>query len=425
MAAEAEDHLANLLSRRRTLLGPAYRTFYDRPIEVVRGEGVHLFDRDGTEYLDAYNNVPCVGHAHPRVVAAIAEQAALLNTHTRYPAEPILDYAERLLATLGPGPEHTIFTCSGSEANDLALRIARFWTSHTGVVVTANAYHGGTSAVAEASPSLGPSVAPGPSVRTVLPPAPGADDPQAEGERMAAELRSAVAEFEAEGTGFAAFLADTIFSSDGIIPGPVGFLQPLADEVRASGGLFIGDEVQAGFARTGSMWGFQRHGLEPDLVTMGKPMGNGMPVAAVAARAELLDRFGRETRYFNTFGGNSVSIAAAAAVLDVIEGEGLQSNAAVVGDYLRDGLETVAGSSPLLRNVRGAGLFVAVDGVAQGGDSAEVATRIVNGLRDRRVLVGTTGPNNDVLKIRPPLVFTRVDADHLLEALEDVLVTVA
>jgi 4-aminobutyrate aminotransferase-like enzyme len=422
---EAEDHLSSLLARRRALLGPVYRTFYERPIEIVRGEGVHLFDRDGTEYLDAYNNVPAVGHAHPRVVAAVADQAGRLNTNTRYPAEPILDYAERVLGTLGADLDHVMFTCSGSEANDLALRIARYWTGKAGVVVTANAYHGVTAAVAEISPSLGPAVAPGPSVCTVLPPAPAAEDAEAEGQRMAAELRSAVAELEADGAGFAALLVDPIFSSDGIVPDPIGFLRPVAESVRAAGGLLIADEVQAGFGRTGRMWGFQRHWLEPDLVTMGKPMGNGMPVAAVAGRAELLDRFGREIRYFNTFGGNSVSVAAATAVLDVIQEEGLMENAADVGIYLRTGLETLVAASPMLRDVRGAGLFVAADGFAPGGDPAEVANRILNGLRDRRVLVGTTGAGGEVLKIRPPLVFARADADRLLQALEDVLRTLA
>ncbi|MEZ5076965.1 MAG: aspartate aminotransferase family protein [Solirubrobacterales bacterium] len=425
MAPEAEDRLSSLLARRRALLGPAYRTFYERPIEIVRGEGVHLFDRDGTEYLDAYNNVPVVGHSHPRVVAAIAEQAGRLNTNTRYPAEPILDYAERVLGTLGTDLDRVMFTCSGSEANDLALRIARFWTGKAGLVVTANAYHGVTAAVAEASPSLGSSVAPGPSVRTIPPPAPAAEDAEAVGGRMAAELRSAVAELEAGGTGFAALLIDSIFSSDGIVPDPIGFLRPVAEAVRAAGGLLIVDEVQAGFGRTGGMWGFQRHRLEPDLVTMGKPMGNGMPVAAVAGRAELLDRFGRQVRYFNTFGGSSVSIAAATAVLDVIQQEDLMENAADVGIYLRTGLEGLVARSPILCNVRGAGLFVAADAIAPDGDQAQVASRILNGLRDRRVLVGTTGMRGEVLKIRPPLVFARADADRLLEALEGVLRTLA
>ncbi|MBS1879601.1 MAG: aminotransferase class III-fold pyridoxal phosphate-dependent enzyme [Actinobacteria bacterium] len=416
-----------LLARRRRLLGPAYRHFYEDPVEIVRGEGVHLFDAAGNEYLDAYNNVPCVGHAHPRVVAAIADQAGRLNTHTRYLAAPILDYAERLLATLGGGLGHLMFTCSGSEATDLALRIARFQSGRRGVVVTANAYHGLTTAASEVSPSLGPAVAPGEAVRTIAAPAPGAADPEREGERMAAELAVAVAELEAAGHGFAAFLADSIFSSDGVVPDPAGFLRPLAAAVAAHGGLYVADEVQAGFARTGeAMWGFQRHGIEPDLVTMGKPMGNGMPIAAVAARAELVEEFGRTIRYFNTFGGNSVSIVAATAVLDVIEDEGLLANAAATGAQLLAALTELEGRHPLLRHARGAGLFTGVDVAAAGkptagADSAALADAIVNGLRRHRVLIAATGPRGDVLKIRPPLPFAAADVDRLAGALDDVL----
>ncbi len=411
-----------LLERRRRLLGPAYRHFYADPVEIVGGEGVHLFDAAGTEYLDGYNNVPCVGHAHPRVVAAIAAQAARLNTHTRYLAEPILDYSERLLASLGEPLGNVMYACSGSEATDLALRVARFATGREGVVATANAYHGVTAAAAEVSPSLGRSVAPGPSVRTIAAPSPDATDPVAEGERMARDLGDAIADLEAAGYGFAAFIADSIFSSDGIRPAPRGVLGPLAAEVRSRGGLFIADEVQAGFARTGEeMWGFRRHGIAPDLVTMGKPMGNGMPIAAVACRPDLLERFGAETRYFSTFGGNSVSIAAATAVLDVIEEERLAENAIDVGAYLLARLAELETRFPVLTGARGAGLFLAVTIVAADGEHALAADRILNGLRERGVLLGTTGPGRDVLKIRPPLVFSRADADRLVSALAETL----
>lgn len=424
----ADSHLrdAELLERRRRLLGPAYRHFYEEPLEIVRGNGVHLYDADGVEYLDAYNNVPCVGHSHPRVVAAIAEQAGRLNTHTRYLAEPILDYSERLLDSLGAGLGHVMFTCTGSEATDLALRIARFHTGDTGVVVTSNAYHGVTTAAAAVSPSLGAAVAPGPEVRTIAAPSPGAIDAREEGARMAAELEAAVAELEAAGHGFAALFADSIFSSDGIIPDPAGFLRPLAAAVADRGGLFVADEVQAGFARTGgSMWGFERHGITPDLVTMGKPMGNGMPVAAVATRAELLDEFGATIRYFNTFGGNSVSIAAATAVLDVIEDEALLSSADAVGRALLDGLVELERRHEILRAARGAGLFIGVGIASPRGDSAALADRVVEGLRERRVLLAATGPDKDVLKIRPPLVFSLADADRLVTALDEVLGSLA
>lgn len=416
--SERKRRRAMLLDRRRRLLGPAYRLFYDEPLEIVRGEGVHLFDTDGVEYLDAYNNVPCVGHAHPRVASAIAKQASRLNTHTRYLAEPTLDYAERLLDSLGPPLDQVMFTTSGSEAIDLSLRIARFETGRRGVVATSNAYHGVTSAAAEVSPSLGSLVAPGPHVRTIMPPDPSVDG-ASQGDRMAGELKRAVEDLEADGLGFAAFICDSIFASDGILPGPAGVLQPVAAEARARGGFLIADEVQAGFARTGEeMWGFRRHGIDPDIVAMGKPMGNGMPIAAVACRAELLERFGAETRFFSTFGGNSVSIAAAAAVLDVLEEECLQKNAATVGAYLEAGLRQLANRSPTLGAPRGAGLFVGLPII---GSSPETPDRILNELRDRRVLIGVTGRDCDVLKIRPPLVFSIADADRLLTALASVL----
>jgi 4-aminobutyrate aminotransferase-like enzyme len=421
-ASAGAGRRADLLARRRRLLGPAYRHFYAEPVEIVRGEGTRLFDADGVEYLDAYNNVPCVGHSHPRVVEAITVQAARLNTHTRYLAEPILAYSERLLASLGAPLDHVMFTCSGSEATDLALRVARFASGNEGVVATANAYHGVTAAAAEVSPSLGPAVAPGPTVRTIAVPSPGATDAAAEGERMAGELAAATQDLEAAGIGFAAFICDSVFSSDGIRPGPTGLLGPLAAEVRARGGVFIADEVQAGFARTGAeTWGFRRHGIAPDLVTMGKPMGNGMPIAAVACRADLVERFGAETRFFSTFGGNSVGIAAATAVLDVIEEEGLAANALDVGGHLLAGLTELQERFPNVTDARGAGLFLGVTIVDPGGDDAAAADRILNGLRDHRVLVGTTGPDHNVLKIRPPLVFSAADADRLLAALEATL----
>jgi 4-aminobutyrate aminotransferase-like enzyme len=235
---------------------------------------------------------------------------------------------------------------------------------------------------------------------------------------MAARLAAAAADLEAAGHGFACFICDPIFSSDGIRPGPVGSLAAVAAEVRRRGALFIADEVQTGFARTGEeMWGFRRHGVEPDLVTMGKPMGNGMPIAATATRADLLERFGRETRFFSTFGGNSVSIAAATAVLDEIEAAGLQASSLAVGAHLLAGLAELERHTPHLANARGAGLFVAVDVVDPGATGRPA--RVLNDLRHRRVLAGLTGPGGDTLKIRPPLVFSRADADLLLEALEE------
>jgi 4-aminobutyrate aminotransferase-like enzyme len=406
-----------LIARRNAALGGAYRLFYERPVEFVRGSGVYLYDPDGVAYLDAYNNVPSVGHSHPRVTEAVSRQLATLNTHTRYLTDGVVAYAERLLATHTIGPAHAMFTCTGSEANDLALRIARSCTGGTGVIVTENAYHGVTAAVAELSPSLGPQVPLGAHVRTVPAPAPGSD--------FAAGVAAAIEDLRRHGLRLAAFLADSLFSSDGVLPDPAGFLAPVADLVRAAGGLYIADEVQSGFGRTGSrMWGYQRHaGLTPDIVTMGKPMGNGLPIAGIVARETVLAEFGRTARYFNTFGGNPVCIAAAAAVLDVLADEGLQANSLETGGYLKDAITRLAADSPVLADVRGAGLYVGADVVSAGtGEpSAELAAAIVNGMRDRRVLISATGPRGHVLKVRPPLPFARPEADQFLEALTAVL----
>jgi 4-aminobutyrate aminotransferase-like enzyme len=426
-AGELEPGTRELVERRDAVLGTGYRLFYDRPVQFARAEGVYLYDPDGNAYLDAYNNVPAVGHCHPRVVAAIAQQAATLNVHTRYLTSGLVEYAERLVATHDRSLDRAIFTCTGSEANDLSVRIARHATGGTGVIVTANAYHGVTAAVAEASPSLGPSVPAGPHIATVPAPVPalahGAGDAGL-GEGFAARVAAAIDDLRRRGVRLAAFLADSLFSSDGVLPDPAGFLRPVQDVVHAAGGLYIADEVQSGFSRTGShMWGYQRHGLTPDIVTMGKPMGNGLPVAGLVARRDVLDDFGQKVRYFNTFGGNPVCIAAADAVLAVIEEEGLQANAASAGAYLKAGLARIAAGSAAMSQVRGAGLYLGADVVdpATGEPSATLASRIVNGLRDRRVLISATGPAGNVLKVRPPLPFGRPHADQLLEALAQVL----
>ncbi len=414
-----DPELRHIVERRASLLGPAYKLFYRNPVRFVRAEGVHLFDADGQAYLDAYNNVPSVGHCHPRVVEAIARQAATLNTHTRYASELILDYAERLLDTYPAAIGNVMFTCTGSEAVDLALRIARFQAGGEGTVITANAYHGVTTAAAEISPSLGPAVPLGRAVWTVTPPA------EQDTEKSFAErVRRSIADMNRHGVKLAAFIADSLFSSDGIRPDPAGFLRPVLDAVHEAGGLYIADEVQPGFGRTGeAMWGFQRHGIVPDLAVMGKPMGNGMPIAGVAARPEILEEFGHKIRYFNTFGGNSVSIAAAAAVLDVIETEGLLQNARAVGRYLRDTLTGIARTTPRIGAVRGAGLYVAADFVepGTGQPDGDAAIRVVNGLRERRVLISATGPDGSTLKIRPPLPFARIHVDQLAEALSATL----
>lgn len=392
-----------LLERRERALGPAYRLFYDEPVRFVRGLGTRLWDADGTEYLDAYNNVPSVGHAHPRVVAAIAEQAATLNTHTRYLQAGIVDYAEQVLATLPPAVDTMMFTCTGSEANDLALKIAKLSTGNTGVIVTSNAYHGVTTEVAAISPSLGGMESLSSWTRTV--------DPL----DMEAGVRAAIADLAAAGIRPAALVVDTILASDGVLPDIEG-LAAAAAAVRAAGGVLVADEVQPGFGRLGThLWGFERHGLDPEIVTVGKPMGNGHPIAAVMARRELVDAFATSARYFNTFGGNTVSIAAAQATLDVLGDERLQDNARLVGEHLLRGLRSL--EHPAIREVRGVGLFIGVE--LHGGSDTAIA--VVNEMRRRRVLIAASGVGNDILKIRPPLPFSVADADRLLEELDGAL----
>lgn len=416
-----------LVQRRARVLGPAYRLFYDTPLHPVRGEGVWLYDADGKRHLDAYNNVASVGHCHPHVVEAIARQARVLNTHTRYLHESVLDYAERLLATMPAELAHAMFTCTGSEANDLAMRIARAHTKAQGLIITRFAYHGVTASIAEASPSLGKFVQLGDAVRTVPAPDSYRIAPGDLGRAFAQGVRAAIADLKAHGIRPAALMVDTVFSSDGIFTDPPGFMAEAVEAVREAGGLFIADEVQPGLGRTGdAFWGFQRHGVVPDIVTMGKPLGAGHPLAGLAVRPDVLAAFGRECRYFNTFGGNPVSMAAGMAVLDVIEREGLMTNAQRVGSHLRHRLRELAQRHALIGDVRGAGLFTGVELVADRAartPATAQCARVVNALRDRGVLLSSTGEHASTLKIRPPLVFSEANADLLADTLDSVLET--
>jgi 4-aminobutyrate aminotransferase-like enzyme len=409
-----------MVERRAEVLGPAYRLFYAEPVHLVRGQGVWLYDAEGNEYLDAYNNVASLGHCHPHVTAALARQAATLNTHTRYLHDGILDFADRLVATFPAALSQAMFTCSGSEANDLALRIAEAHTEASGVIVTDYAYHGTTRAVARMTPALGEYVTLDPAVRVV--PAPRTGGGPEVGPEFARGVRAAIADLQESGLGVAAFFCDTIFSSDGVLADPPGFLAEAVSAVQAAGGLFVADEVQPGFGRTGAhMRGFTRNGVLSDIVTMGKSMGNGHPMAGLVGKPEIIESFARTSRYFNTFGGNTVSAAVGLAVLDVIENEGLIENARVVGGYLAAGLRDLATRHDCIGEVRGAGLFVGVDLIKDGALNTEITTRLVNGLRQRRILISAAGRKAAALKIRPPLVFTKQNADLLIEAVDAVL----
>ncbi len=405
-----------LVARRARALGPAYRLFYETPVHLVRGEGVWLYDVDGRAYLDTYNNVASVGHCHPHVVAATARQSAVFASHTRYLHDGVLQYAERLLGHFPAELSHVMFTCTGSEANDLAYRIACAHTGGTGFIVTENAYHGVTYAIAGMSPSLGSGVDLGPHVRVVPAPFAGA-------EAFAAGVRGAIADLQRHGVKLAALIVDTVFSSDGVFVDPAGFLAPAVAAVRAAGGLFIADEVQPGFGRTGeAMWGFQRHGLLPDLVSLGKPMGNGYPVAGLVMQPRVIEAFGSKARYFNTFGGNAVAAATALAVLEVVENERLMDNARVVGGVFADGLRGLAKTHRALGDLRAVGLFLGQDIVdGEGRPDAAKAGWIVNRLREAGVLISATGPKGHVLKIRPPLVFSAENVAYFLDRLDGVL----
>ncbi|HEX7063407.1 MAG TPA: aminotransferase class III-fold pyridoxal phosphate-dependent enzyme [Woeseiaceae bacterium] len=425
MATGVED----LLERRYRVLGRGSPLFYDEPLHIVRGDGVWLFDPDGRRYLDAYNNVPHVGHCHPRVVEAIARQAATLNIHTRYLHENILDYAERLLAKFDAPLSMVIFACTGSEANDVALQMARLCTGNQGIIATSFAYHGNTTAVWKVSSLFTGTEERGPFVRTV--PAPDtyrvADglvsaDP---GEGYARTVKDAVDDLDAAGIGVAGILFDTIFSSEGLPNVPAEYVRNAVRHVRAAGGLYIADEVQPGFGRMGDhLWGYRHHGVVPDIVTLGKPMGNGHPISGVVAREDLMTEFAAARMYFNTFGGNPVSCAAALAVLDVLEEEGLMEHARAVGEHVLAGLRELAERHALIGDVRGRGLFFGVE-LVRDRATLEPATaeakRLINAMRDRGVLISRIGLHDNVLKIRPPMPFAREHADLLLSALDDCL----
>ena len=421
----------DLVARRRRLLGPNVSTFYDDPVHLVRGEGVWVWDAAGRKYLDCYNNVPHVGHCHPHVVSAICTQAATLNTHTRYLHDGLVDYVERLTGTFAHGLDTAVLTCTGSEANDIALRMAEAVTGKRGIIATDHTYHGNTATVSQLSATNRPATGDGGWVAHV--PAPDSYRPlggvagHAHAEAFAAAVRGAIAELEARGVGFAGIILCPGFVNEGFPTLEPGWLDPALAAVREAGGLFIADEVQSGFGRLGAgMWAHDRIGARPDIVTLGKPMGNGHPVAGVVTSAETMAAFRGSFRYFNTFGGNPVSVAAADAMLDVLEGEDLIENARVVGDYARDGLRALADRYDWIGDVRGAGLIFGAEIVTDRETKAPATAyvkRVANEMRARGVLMNFVGIHYNTLKIRPPMPFSKENADHMLDRLDDVLAT--
>jgi len=423
-----------LLARRHKYLGTALELTYDRPVHLLRGKGVWLTDVEGRQILDCYNNVPHVGHCHPHVVTAISRQAAALNTNTRYLFESVVDYAERLAEILPGDLGATVFVNSGSEATDLALRMARACSGHSGVIIMQNAYHGTTTETHAISPSndAGRGRVPPAETRPDIEALESPDtyrgrvrDPAAAAEAYAADADRAIAALEARGHPVAAFIIDTALSSSGILDLPDGYCAAVAEKVRAAGGLIISDEVQYGFGRSGrAFWGCQSLGFEADIVTLGKPIANGLAIGAVAVSPDLLARFTQANSFFSTFGGNPVACAGANAVLDVIEREGLMENARRSGSYLLERLRALSQEIPGMGDVRGHGLFLGVDFVTDKESREPDATLLAkakNGLRARGVLVSSDGIHGNVMKIRPPMVFQPEHADILVERMRDAL----
>jgi len=410
----------DLLAARRRHLGPSLSVSYQKPLHILRGWRQHLYDATGRAYLDCVNNVAHVGHCHPRVVAVAQRQEARFNSNTRYLDERLVEYIERLTATL-PEPLSVIYlVCSGSEANELALRLARTHTGRNGALVVDTAYHGNTNAMVDLSPYKfdGPGGRGRPKHVQVAP----MPDPY---RHPAADYARPVAEAVARSEDLAVFFCESALSCAGQIILPPGYLREAYRAVHAAGGVCVADEVQTGFGRAGShFWMFETQGVVPDIVTMGKPIGNGHPMGAVVTTPEIAASFANGMEYFNTFGGNPVSCAIGLAVLDVIRDEGLQENARETGGYLLSGLGELAGRHPIIGDVRGQGLFLGFEMVRDRETrepAAEEAARLVNRMKEAGVLLATDGPLHNVIKIKPPMIFSRADADVLLERLDAML----
>ncbi|WP_347823997.1 aspartate aminotransferase family protein [uncultured Planktomarina sp.] len=399
---------SDLAARRAAVLGPNVPTFYETPVHLVKGDGVWVWDADGRKYLDCYNNVPHVGHCHPHVVSAIAAQAAQLNTHTRYLHAGIVEYCERLTAKFQTQLDQVIMVCSGSEANDIALRMAQAVTGKTGIIATDNTYHGNTMAVSQLSSRKPPIGGYANHIRRIpapdtLRPVGGTADDQATA--FARELQTAIDDLEASGHGFSGFLFCPTFANEGLPDLPQNFMKPAEQVVKAAGGLLIADEVQPGFGRGGeTWWGHEWLGISPDVVTLGKPMANGHPVAAVVARRTVMAEFRNAFGYFNTFGGNPVSCAAAAATLDVIEQDNLVNHAKNVGAVFLRELHSI--DHPSIASRRGRGLFFALELETDGAADESLAAYVVEYARNHGLLMGRSGRNRNILKLRPPMPFS-------------------
>jgi 4-aminobutyrate aminotransferase-like enzyme/Ser/Thr protein kinase RdoA (MazF antagonist) len=417
---------AELVSARQKHLGPSLSISYDAPLHMVSGSRQYLYDSDGRRYLDCVNNVAHVGHSHPYVVRAASDQMAILNTNTRYLHERLIEYTERLTATL-PEPLSVVYlVCSGSEANELALRLARAHTGRNEVIVVDGAYHGNTSAMIDLSPykfdGRGGSGCPSWVHKVAMPDVyRGAHHGPDAGRLYAADIAEALR----QSGKVAAFFCESALGCGGQIILPPGYLGEAYAAVRSGGGVCVADEVQTGFGRAGThFWMFETQGVVPDIVTLGKPIGNGHPLGAVVTTPEIAASFANGMEYFSTFGGNPVSCAAGSAVLDVIRDEELQQNAFAVGEYLKQELRQLQTAHSLIGDVRGLGLFIGVE-LVRNRETLEPAdneaSQLVERMKQRGILLSTDGPFHNVIKIKPPLVFSRADADVLLSSAESFL----
>lgn len=425
-----------LLRQRRQLLGSNLRLSYREPLHIVRGSRQYLWDALGRRYLDGYNNVPHVGHCHPRVVQAACEQIAELNTNTRYLHELVIRYAQRLGARLPAPLKVCYFVNSGSEANELALRLARAHSGARDLIVLEHAYHGNTSTMIDISPykHAGPGGSGAPDWVHAVPLPDGYrgafkhSEPDA-GQKYARSVVDVIERLRVSGRGLCGFIAESWPSVGGQMALAPGYLPAVYQAVRAAGGVCIADEVQTGYGRLGKyFWGFEAYGVVPDIVVLGKPIGNGHPLGAVVTTRRIASSFDNGMEFFSTFGGSTVSCATGLAVLDVLEQERLQEHADQVGEFLLAGLRALMERHAIIGDVRGSGLFLGVELVRDRctlEPATEEAALVVNGMRDRAVLIGTEGEHNNILKIRPPLPFTIEDAMVLLHALEAALLQMA
>ncbi len=422
MTKDRED----LIARRTRTMGPAYTHFYQEPLYLVKGEGVWLYDSEDRRYLDCYNNAPSVGHCHPHVLEALQRQASTLNTHTRYLHHEIIEYGEMLTETLPGDLSVCSFVCTGTEANDLAYRIASVVTGHRGAITTSGAYHGNSTLVSELSPEYQRRhPAPDYIEEIEAPYTYRGSVSDAEPDyalRYAEQVDLAIDRLAARGHGLAMQIIDSIFDGRGVLTPPVEYQQALYQKVRAAGGLVVADEVQSGLTRLGDhYWGFMDSGVVPDIVTMGKPMGAGHPLAVVVTTPEIAAAFAKHTDYFNTFGGNPVSAAVGKAVLEVVQEDQLLANVKVSGDTLLAGLNRLAERFEWIGEVRGKGLFIGVELVTDRADktpASDEAAQILESMRAKGVLISKIGEHGNILKIRPPLVFTPEHAQVALDALE-------